>query len=173
MILSELKAKGWMLAAVAAGTLLAIQTWRLHSEQAAHAQLIASTATAKAGRAEAYAKDSDATAGKEQVNAATIQGASDAFTKTQPARDDSLRTDLSRVDGLRRDAERRAASYRAQAEAGAAACSRLADRSAALDRQLTEGLGVVAELRGLVEKRDAEVVLLRSVIDADRALMAQ
>lgn len=71
---------------------------------------------------------------------------------------------------LRLDAERRAATYRAMSEASAAACSDLADRHATLDRQLVEGVAVVADLRGDLDRRDAEVRLLRRQIDADRAL---
>ena len=53
----------------------------------------------------------------------------------------------------------------------ATACSGLANRLEAFDRQLVEGTQVVAELGAVVARRDAEVVLLREVIDADRALL--
>lgn len=102
---------------------------------------------------------------------ALIAQAAHEITQTQPARDDSLRADLARAERLCVDADKRAASYRAQAEAGATACSRLADRSEALNRKLTEGIAVVAELRGVVAKRDAEVVLLHDLLVATRALM--
>jgi hypothetical protein len=159
-----------------AGGLIAIagvQTWRLHSLETEYAQLEASVATGKAARATAYAADSDKTAGKEQAHAQTTQGVLDVFTQGQGQRDAALSNDLQRARRLLNASEQRAAGYRAQAEAGAVACSRLADRSAALDRQLAEGLGVVSDLRGVVDRRDAEVVLLRGVIDADRALLAQ
>ena len=90
-----------------------------------------------------------ATAAQESTHAVQTQKASDAFTQPPPARSSSLRADLDRVERLRLDADRRAATYRAQARASAAASSSAADRLVALDGQL---------------------VLLRSVIDADRAL---
>ena len=59
----------------------------------------------------------------------------------------------------------------------AAACTTargsLADRLEAFDRQLVEGVAVVGELRADLVRRDAEVVLLRGQIDADRALMSK
>lgn len=69
-------------------------------------------------------------------------------------------------------AESRAARYRAVAEAGPASCSRLADRSIALDRQLAEGISVVNELRSVVERRDSEVALLLTTINSDRAAVS-
>lgn len=118
------------------------------------------------------AADEIKTGGKEREHAAATQGASDAFTQTAPAREDALRADLARAERLRRGAEQRAAGYRAQAEAGAAACRRLADRYATIDAHLVEGVDVVADLRAAVDRRDAEVALLRRQIDADRALLA-
>lgn len=173
MILDQLKAYGWMTTAIAVGVLATAQTWRLHALQANHATLVATTATERAARAAAYADESVKTAGKEKLHAASTQKASDDFTQTTPSREAALRADLQRARSLLNSADARAAGYRAQADAGAAACRRLADRAQALDRQLAEGLEVVAELRSIVERRDAEVVLQGSVIDADRALLAQ
>ena len=59
----------------------------------------------------------------------------------------------------------------------AAACTTasggIADRLEAFDRQLVEGVAVVGELRADLVRRDSEVNLLRSIIDADRALMSK
>lgn len=171
MILDKLKAYGWMAAAIAAGALLATQTVRLHTEQRAHLLLITATAQAEAGRATAALQYEQLTATKEHAHAATTQKVSDDFTTSQPVRDAIARVDLTRLDRLRTDAERRAASYRAQAAAGAAACGSLADQHAALDAHIVRGGGVVAGLRSDLVRRDAEVVLLRGVVDADRALI--
>ena len=170
MLLDKIKAHIWALAAIAAGALLATQTVRLHTEQRAHQVLITSTAQATAARAQAALQQETRTAAQESTHAVQTQKASDAFTQAQPARSSSLRADLDRVERLRLDADRRAATYRAQARASAAAGSSAADRLVALDQHIVEGVAVVADLRGVVAKRDAEVVLLRSVIDADRAL---
>ena len=98
---------------------------------------------------------------------------SDEFTTSQPVRDAIARADLARANRLRISAEGRAAQYRAQAESGAAACSNLANRLEAFDRQLVEGVAVVGELRADLVRRDSEVNLLRSIIDADRVLMSK
>jgi len=49
----------------------------------------------------------------------------------------------------------------------------LADRSEALDRQLAAGLGVVAELRADLGRRDAEVSALCDPANADAALLGE
>ena len=172
-MIDKLKAYGMQALAVLLLAALAAQTWRLHNAQIDLSVITAKEATGRADRAQAWARDSATTATKEQAHAASTQGASDAFTQTQPARDDSLRADLARAERLRIGAEQRAATYRAQATASAAACSGVADRAAALDGLVAEVAGLVAEGRGIVNRRDAEIVLLRGVIDADRALLAQ
>jgi hypothetical protein len=124
------------------------------------------------GYTAAWAADSAATAKKEQTHAADTIHASDAYAAGAPEREARLRADLADARRLRDAADVRAAGYRAQANAGAEACRGLADRSAALDRSLAAGRGVVAELRGALERRDAEVALLAGLIDADDALLA-
>ena len=153
--------------------LLVTQTLRLHSEKSAHAQLRADVAEADRLRATAAFKHEAATSLKEFGHAAATQENSDAFTLSAPVRDAIARADAARSDRLRTDAERRAATYRAQAQADAAARGDLADRLEAFDRQLVEGVAVVGELRKDLVRRDAEVVLLRGQIDADRALMSK
>ena len=172
MLLDKIKAHIWALAAIAAGALLAGQTVRLHTAQGAHQRLQTKTAAADAARTAALLQDATTTGTKQSTHAAATQKASDAFTQTAPARSDSLRADLDRAERLRAGAEARAATYRAQARASAAAGSSAADRLVALDQHIVEGVAVVAELRSVVAKRDAEVVLLRGTIDADRALLA-
>ena len=52
------------------------------------------------------------------------------------------------------------------------ASSGIADRLEALDAHIVRGAGVVAGLGADLERRDAEVALLRGQIDADRALLS-
>ena len=151
--------------------LLATQTWRLHNEQRDHATLRAEVAADKERRATAALKHEAATSLKEFGHAAATQENSDAFTLSAPVRDAIARADVARADRLRLDAERRAGTYRAMAQASAAACSDLADRHATLDRHVVEGVAVVGALRADLDRRDAEVRLLRRQIDADRALL--
>lgn len=172
MILDKLQAYGWQALAIAAGVLLLVQTARLHTEQLAHERLKTADAQAGERRAGAALQVEKKTAADESAHAQRTQENSDAFTQGQPARAAVARADLDRAERLRRDAERRAATYRAAAESNAAACSGLADRLEALDAHIVRGVGVVAGLRGDLARRDAEVVLLRGQIDADRALLA-
>lgn len=158
--------------AVAVGAVM-MQTWRLHSLQAEYADLVASVAKNRAARAEAYTQDSEKTAAKERIHGTDTLHAAEAFAAGAPGREDRLRADLADARRLLDAAGKRAAGYRAQASADAASCRRLADRSAALDRSLAEGRGVVAELRGIVERRDAEVKLLADLLKADEALVGE
>lgn len=159
-------------AALLLAAALAWQTYQLSSERTAHNALKLQVAQDLQKRTAAVLADEQHTAAKETTHATATQENSDAFTTTQPERDAAVRTDLERVERLRVGAERRAATYRAQAQANGAACRDSADRLAAFDRQLVEGVGVVAALRSDLGRRDAEVVLLHGQIVADRALMA-
>lgn len=171
MILDKLKAYGFQAACIVLLGLLLTQTWRLHTEQRDHAQLRATVAEADRARATAALKHETATSLKEFGHAAATQENSDAFTLSAPVRDAIARADAARAERLLLDADRRAATYRAMAEAGAAACRDLADRHATLDRHVVEGVAVVGACRETLIRRDAEVSLLRHQIDIDRKLM--
>ena len=173
MILDKLKAYGFQALAVGLGVLLLAQTVRLHTEQRTHQKLITSTATDKTARVDAALKHEIKTSADESTHAAKTQENSDAFTTSQPVRDAIARADLAIADRLRTDAERRAATYRAQAAACTTASSGIADRLEAFDRHIVEGATVVAEHREALTRRDAEAVLLRKQIDTDRALMSE
>ena len=171
MIFDKLKAYGWMVAAIAAGGLLLAQTVRLHIEQRAHDKLRVTVAQDDKARTDAALTHEIKTSADESTHATATQENSDAFTTSQPVRDAIARADLAVAQRLRTDAERRAATYRAQAQANAAACLDLADRLEAFDRHLVEGASVVAEHRQALIRRDAEVALLRKQIDVERALL--
>ena len=161
-------------AAIGGAALAALATWNVQALRydAKIADLHTQHAQASLKRSEAARADEAATAGKESTHAAATQENSDAFTTSQPVRDAIARADLAVAQRLRTDAERRAATYRAQAAACTTASSGIADRLEAFDRHIVEGAEVVAEHRAALTRRDAEVVLLRGQIDADRALMA-
>lgn len=145
------------------------QEWRYGKQIADISQ---KHATAALKLSEAARADETQTALKESTHAADTSKNSDEFTTSQPVRDAIARADIARVDRLRTDAERRSATYRAQAQANAAACSGLADRLEAFDRHIVEGASVVAGLGADLGRRDAEVVLLRKQVDTERALTA-
>ena len=155
--------------ALAAASTWHIQAWRYDAQIA---DMQAKQAAAKLKRSEAARADEIQTASKESTHAADTSKNSDEFTTSQPVRDAIARADLALADRLRTDAERRAATYRAQAAACTTASSGIADRLEAFDRHIVEGVAVVAEHREALTRRDAEVVLLRGQIDTDRALMA-
>ena len=171
-MIGQIKANAMQAAFLVLLGLLVTQTWRLHSEQTAHAQLRADVAESGRASATAALKHEAMTSLKEFGHAAATQENSDAFTLSAPVRDAIARADAARSDRLRTDAERRAATYRAQAQACTTASSGIADRLEAFDRHIVEGASVVAEHRQALIRRDAEVVLLRGQIDADRALLA-
>ena len=66
---------------------------------------------------------------------------------------------------------RTTATQRAQAAADAAAARDLADHYQRLAAHLADGAGVVGELVGLVERRDAQVDLLKQQVLTERALV--
>jgi hypothetical protein len=171
MILDKLKAYGAIAAALVLAVLLAAQSLRLHTEQLAHEKLKTQVAQDATQRADAALKNETKVGLKEFGHAAATQENSDVYTTSQPVRDAIARADAARHNRLLDGAEKRAATYRAMAEAGAAACSDLADRHAALDRHVVEGVNVVSALRRDLVRRDAEVALLRRQIDIERALM--
>ena len=156
--------------ALAAASTWHVQAWRYDAQIA---DMQAKQAAAKLKRSEAARADEIQTASKESTHAANTSKNSDEFTTSQPVRDAIARVDVARAERLRTDAERRAATYRAQAQACTTASGGIADRLEAFDRQLVEGVAVVGELRADLVRRDAEVVLLRGQIDADRALMSK
>ncbi|MDR2335790.1 MAG: hypothetical protein LBE61_20180 [Burkholderiaceae bacterium] len=126
---------------------------------------------ARADRAEAGHQDEQQTAAKEHQHAASTITIGDTLTGSKSCVDDQLRAEHADARRLQLDATRRAATYRAQAQADAQARSDLADRSEALDRQLAGGLGVVAELRADLGRRDTEVSALCDLANADAALL--
>ena len=156
--------------ALAAASTWHIQAWRYDAQIS---EMQGKQATANLKRSEAARADEIQTTSKELTHAANTSKNSDEFTTSQPVRDAIARVDIARAERLRTDAERRAATYRAQAQACTTASGGIADRLEAFDRQLVEGVAVVGELRADLVRRDAEVVLLRGQIDADRALMSK
>ena len=147
-----------------------VQAWRYDAQIA---DIRAQYAQANLKRSEAARADEIQTASKELTHAANTSKNSDEFTTSQPGRDAIARVDVARAERLRTDAERRAATYRAQAQACTTASSSIADRLESFDRQLVEGVAVVGELRADLVRRDAEVVLLRKQVDTERALNAE
>ena len=159
---------------LAAAVIAALAAWFFQDNRytAEMAELRLEQTNSNLKRSEAARADETQTALKESTHAANTSKNSDEFTTSQPVRDAIARADLALADRLRTDAERRSATYRAQAAACTTASSGIADRLEAFDRHIVEGASVVAEHRQALVRRDSEVKLLRGQIDADRELMA-
>ena len=78
--------------------------------------------------------------------------------------------DAARIAGLQHDI-RSAATRNAQLAGDAGACRDLADQHQRLAALAGEGAGVVGQLVGLVERRDAQVDALKGQVQVDRALI--
>ena len=95
---------------------------------------------------------------------------SDRLANLNTSIDVDVRAELARAERLHRDTDSRADTYRTQAKADAAARSDPADKAADLDRQLAEGLSVVANFGGDLRRRNAEVVALCEQVNIERRL---
>ena len=144
-----------------------VQTWRLGTEVA---QVQTREAEGKANRAEAARADETQTAQLESKHAKDTIYNSDRLASLKTGIAVDVRSELERAHRLQLNADGRAATYRAQAEADATARRNLADKAAALDASLAEGVGVVADLGGALKQRDAEVAALCGQVNTERSL---
>ena len=146
--------------------------WTVKGWQAskAIAELRAELAQGVATRAKAARADESNTAKLESKHAENTIYNADRLASIKTGIAVDVRGELERAHSLQLSAASRAATYRAQAQADAVARGDLADKTAALDRQLAEGLGVVASLGGDLRRRDAEVVALCDQVNIERRL---
>jgi len=144
-----------------------VNGWRMSGQVATcEAEQALGTAT----RAEAARTHETQTAQLESKHAQDTIYNADRLANLKTGIDVDVRAELARAERLHRDTDSRAATYRAQAQADAAARSDLADKASAIDRQLAEGLGVVASLGGDLRRRDAEVAALCDQVNIERRL---
>jgi hypothetical protein len=134
------------------------------------AELRTEQAQDRADRAEAARTDEANTAQLESKHAKDTIYNADKLADLKTGITVDVRAELDRAHRLQLDSERRAATYRAQAQADATARSDLADKAAALDASLAEGIGVVAEIGGALKQRDAEVAVLCDQVNIERRL---
>jgi glucose/arabinose dehydrogenase len=144
-----------------------VNGWRMSAKVA---RCETTQAQSVATRAEAARTEEIKTAIKESKHAQDTIYNADRLANLKTGIDVDVRAELARAERLHRDTDSRAATYRAQAQADAVARSDLADKAAALDRQLAEGLGVVASLGGDLRRRDAEVAALCDQVNIERRL---
>ena len=155
----------WPWLALALALLLAVQTQRLAKVETSQSK----AAAVQAQQAQA-ATEKKAEAVVEHGTAQ--QENTHDYTQEMARLEAGRAADASRIAGLQHDI-RSAATRNAQLAGDAAACRDLADQHQRLAARAAGGAGVVGQLIGLVEKRDAQVKLLRGQITADRALIEQ
>ena len=155
----------WPCLTLALALLLAVQAQRLakveisQSKQAAANALQLQAATEK--KAEAVVE-----------HGAAQQENTHDYTQEMARLEAGRAADAVRIAGLQHDI-RSAAARNAQLAGDAAACRDLADQHQRLAALAAEGAGVVGQLVGLVEQRNAQVNALLSQVSLDRQLLLQ
>jgi hypothetical protein len=135
---------------------------------------IARTESAKSKQTVAQAQQAQA-ATERKANAVMAHGAAQQdnthdYTQKLAALEAGRAADVARIAGLQHDI-RASAARNAQLAGDAAACRDLADQHQRLAALAAEGAGVVGELVGLVERRDAQVGVLQGQMRVDRVLV--
>lgn len=152
--------------AFAAGWL--VNGWRAEARMARAESSQSKQAQAQAQQAK-EATEKKATAVVD--HAAAQQDNTHEYTQKVAALEAGRTADAARIAGLQHDI-RTAATRSAQLAGDAAACRDLADQHQRLAALAGEGAGVVDQLVGLVERRDAQVSALKGQVQADRQLLA-
>lgn len=147
----------------------AVNGWRADARIARVEVSQSKQATAQAQKAQAATeKKADAVI----THGTSQQDNTHDYTQKLAALEAGRTADAARIAGLQHDI-RATATRNAQLASDADACRDLADQHQRLAALAAEGAGVVGELVGLVEKRDAQVNLLHGQIAADRTLLEQ
>lgn len=155
----------WPWLALALALLLAVQTQRL-------AKVETSQAKQDAKQAQQSQAATETKAAAVVTHGATQQENTHDYTQEMASLEAGRAADAARIAGLQHDI-RGAATRNAQLASDAVACRDLADQHQRLAAIAAEGAEVVGELGSLVQKRDAQVNLLRGQIAADRTLLEQ
>ena len=154
----------WPWLALALVLLLAVQTQRLAKVEVSQSKQVA--ANAQKAQA-AIEKKAEAVV----EHGAAQQENTHEYTQEMARLEAGRTADAARIAGLQHDI-RGAATRNAQLAGDAAACRDLADRHQRLAALAGEGAGVVGQLVGLVERRDAQVAALKGQVQIDRQLLA-
>ena len=160
----------WPWLALALAALVALQSQRLASTQVSLAELENSQSKQAAAQAEQAQAATENKAGALLQHASGQQENTYDFTQKLAALEVGRAADAVRIAGLQHDI-RTAATRNAQAAGDAAACRDLADQHQRLAALAGEGAGVVGQLVGLVERRDAQVNALKGQVVVDRDLI--
>lgn len=154
----------WPWLALALALLLVLQNQRLVGVEVSQSK----QAVAQAQQAQAAMEIK--TAGRLQHAAGQQENTHD-YTQEMARLEAGRAVDAARIAGLQHDI-RSTATRNAQLASDAAACRDLADQHQRLAALAGEGAGVVGQLVGLVERRDAQVAALKGQVQVDRQLLA-
>ena len=157
------------LALVLAG-LLALQSLRLASVQLELAGVEVSQSKQAATQAQQAQTATEKKAVAVLDHAAAQQDNTHDYTQQLAALEAGRTADAARIAGLQHDI-RSVATRNVQLAGDAAACRDLADQHQRLAALAGEGAGVVGQLVGLVERRDAQVNALMGQVQVDRQLL--
>ena len=155
----------WPWLALGLALLLGLQTQRL-----AKVEISQSKQTAE--QAQQAQAATEIKAGALLRHAAGQQENTHDYTQTLAKLEAGRAADAARIAGLQHDI-RSAATRNAQLAGDAAACRDLADQHQRLAALVGEGAGVVDQLVGLVERRDAQINALKVQVVVDRDLIDQ
>ncbi len=145
----------------------AVNGWRADARLARAESSQSKQAQTQAQQAQA-ATEKKATAVLEHAEAQ--QDNTHDYTQQLAALEAGRTADAARIAGLQHDI-RAAATRNAQLAGDATACRDLADQHQRLAALAGEGAGVVGQLVGLVERRDAQVNALKGQVQLDRQLL--
>ena len=164
--MKTLKAYAWQLLALALAAVLLWQSLRLASAEVAEAKAKQALSDHIAGQAVAANAETTKKAGALLEHAGAQQENTHVYTQDLQRLEAARAADAGRIAGLQHDI-RAAATRNAQLAANGAAARDLADQHEQLAARVAEGAGVVGELVGLVEVRDAQVRVLLGQVAAD------
>lgn len=170
MIADKLKAYGWQLLALALAGLLLWQTLRLASAEVAAAQAQTTLSNHIAAQAQASQAETTKKADALLTHAGAQQENTHVYIQDLQRLEAARVADARRITSLQHHI-RAAATRNAQLAADSAAARDLADQHQRLAASAAEGAGVVGELIGLVEVRDAQVKALQGQVAADGGLL--
>lgn len=171
-ILDRFMPRLWPWLALGLAALVLVQQLRVAGLEVDLAKLGESQAKTAQTQAQQAQAAIEKEAGALLIHAGNQQGNIYEYTQEMAELQARRRTDAADIASLQQQL-RTTATARAQAAVDAAAARDLADHYQQLAARLAEGAGVVGELVGLVEQRDAEVNLLKNQVLIDRELAVQ
>ena len=160
----------WPWLALALAGLLALQSLRLANAQLELAKVEVSQSKQAQSQAQQALAATEKKASAVLGHGAAQQDNTHDYTQKLAALEAGRTADAVRIAGLQHGISA-AATRNAQLAGDAAACRSLADQHQRLAVLAGEGAGVVGQLVGLVERRDAQVNALMGQVQVDRQLL--